>query len=168
MRITLSQRPGDEAVDRLAELDVEEYGRAVMVPDGSRVPLYYTDVPTIPLSIKVPIENRISIESKFQSLTPGGHLNVICLSPGSNSNALLRLTERALEAGCKFLTYSSNYSACNVCNQTDSGVSPKCSKCGSDRITYLGRSSYGILPFSLWPDAKRRGVDRRVAYTVTA
>jgi ribonucleoside-triphosphate reductase len=168
MRITLSQRPGDEAVDRLAELDVEEYGRGVMVPDGSRVPLFYTDVPTIPLSMKVPIESRISIESRFQSLTPGGHLNVICISTGSDPGALLKLTERALGAGCKFLTYSSNYSACSVCNQTDSGVNPKCSKCGSDRLTYLGRSSYGILPFGLWPDAKRRGVDRRVTYAVTA
>jgi ribonucleoside-triphosphate reductase len=168
MRITLSQRPGDEAVDRLAELDIEEYGRAVMAPDGSRVPLYYTDVPTIPLAVKVPVESRISIEPKFQALTPGGHLNIICISPDSNPNALVGLTERALVAGCKFLTYSSNYSSCNVCNHTDPGITPKCSKCGSDRLTYLGRSSYGLLPFGLWPEAKRRGVDRRVAYSVVA
>ena len=166
MRITLSQRPGDEAVDRLAELDIEEYGRAVMAPDGSRVPLFYTDVPIIPLSIKVPVESRFSIESKFQALTPGGHLNVICISPDSTPNGLMALTERALVAGCKFLTYSSNYSSCNVCSHTDPGITPKCSKCGSDRLTYLGRSSYGLLPFGLWPEAKRRGVDRRIAYSV--
>jgi ribonucleoside-triphosphate reductase len=168
MRITLSQRPGDEAVDRLAELDIEEYGRAVMAPDGSRVPLYYTDVPTIPLAVKVPVESRLIIEPKFQALTPGGHLNIICISPDSNPNALVGLTERALVAGCKFLTYSSNYSSCNVCSHTDPGITPKCSKCGSDRLTYLGRSSYGLLPFGLWPEAKRRGVDRRVAYSVVA
>ena len=167
MRITLSQRPGDEAVDRLAELDIEEYGRAVMPPDGPRIPVYYTDLPTIPLTLKVPLDSRINIEPMFQTLTPGGHLNLICISPGANPDALLRLTERALAANCKFLTYSSNYSACNVCNQTDPGVNPKCSKCGSDRLTYLGRSSYGMLPFSLWPDAKRRAVDRRTAYAIT-
>ncbi len=52
MRISVSQRPGDEAVGRLAELDVEQYGRAVVVADGSRGSLHYTDIPTIPLTTK--------------------------------------------------------------------------------------------------------------------
>ena len=50
MRIRVSQRPGDEAAGRLAELDIEEYGRAVVIADGNRGPLYYSDMPTIPLS----------------------------------------------------------------------------------------------------------------------
>jgi anaerobic ribonucleoside-triphosphate reductase len=79
----------------------------------------------------------------------------------------MRLTEKAFDSGCKFLVYTSNYSACSVCNHTDPGITPKCSKCGSDKITYLGRSSYGLLPFSLWPEAKRRSAERRVSYTVS-
>ncbi|HUK28331.1 MAG TPA: anaerobic ribonucleoside-triphosphate reductase [Candidatus Acidoferrales bacterium] len=167
MRIILSQRPGDEAGDRLAELDIEEYGRSAMSLDGSRVPVYYTDLPTIPLTTKAPLDSRINIEPKFQSLMPGGHLNVICISLDTKPDGLMKLTERALASNCKFLTYSSNYSVCNACNQTELGISPKCGRCGSDRLTYLGRSSYGILPFSLWPEAKRRAVERRVDYAVT-
>ncbi len=167
MRIIVSQRPGDEAVGRLAELDIEQYGRAAIVADGSRGIFHYTDMPTVPLATKTSIDGRISIESKFQSAMPGGHLNLICLTPESTGAAILKLTEMALESGCKFLTYTANYSACGLCNQTDLGIVPKCSRCGSDKVTYIGRSSCGLLPFSLWPEAKRRNVERRIAYSVT-
>ncbi len=164
MRISVSQRPGDEAVGRLAELDVEQYGRAGIMADGSRGLFYYTDIPTVPLTAKMAIDARFDIESRFQAVSPGGHLNVVCVSPDSTASALLKLTEAALQSGCKFLCYTTNYSACTVCNHTDQGITPKCSNCGSDRITHLGRSSYGLLPFSLWPEAKKRSVERRVAY----
>jgi anaerobic ribonucleoside-triphosphate reductase len=165
MRISLSQRPGDEAAGRLAELDVEQYGRASIVADGSRGLFYYTDLPTIPLTTKIGIDGRLELESRFQSATPGGHLSLVCITAESTAPALLRLTAKALESGCKLLTYTSNYSACSVCNHTVSGMAPKCSNCGSDRVTYLGRSSYGLLPFSLWPEAKKRSAERRVSYT---
>ncbi len=168
MRISVSQRPGDEAAGRLAELDIEQYGRAAIVADGSRSLFYYTDLPTIPLTTKMSIENRLGLESRFQSATPGGHLSVVCISLSSTAAGLLKVTEAALESGCKFLTYTSNYSACNVCNHTDQEITPKCSKCGSDKITYLGRSSYGLLPFSLWPEAKKRSVERRIAYALAS
>jgi ribonucleoside-triphosphate reductase (formate) len=167
MRITVSQRPGDEAVERLAELDVEQYGRSAMAHAGARGPNYYTDLPTVPLMADIPLNTRMSIEAKLQTLLPGGHLNVICLADESQPKALLKLTEKALGLGCKFLTYSSNYSSCSVCGQTDNGILPKCRKCGSDRLSYLGRASSSLLPFSLWPDAKRRGVDRRVVYKLS-
>jgi ribonucleoside-triphosphate reductase len=166
MRITVSQRPGDESVGRLAELDIEQYGRAAIVADGTRGLFYYTDMPTLSLTAKMSIENRMSIESKFQSAMPGGHLNIICISPDTAAAALVKSTEAAFEGGCKFLVYTSNYSTCSMCNQTDPGIVPKCSKCGSDQLTYLGRSSYGLLPFSLWPEAKKRSVERRITYSL--
>ena len=166
MRITISQRPGDEAVERLAELDIEQYGRSALTHDAARGSNYYTDMPTIPLSNDMPINSRVSVESKFQSLLPGGHLNVICISDDSQPKALFKLTERAHASGCKFVTYSSNYTTCAVCGQTDKGIRPICGKCGSDKLSYLGRASSSLLPFSLWPDAKRRSVERRVAYKV--
>jgi len=168
MRITISQRPGDEAVGRLAELDIDQYGRGVIVADGSRGAFYYTDMPTIPLTSKISVDARLSVESKLQASLPGGHLNLLCISPNSASgSSLLKLTASALESGMRFLAYTGNYSACEACNHTDAGITPKCSKCGSDKLTYLGRSSYGLLPFSLWPEAKRRSVGHRSEYSLT-
>jgi len=167
MRVTVSQRPGDEAVARLAELDIERYGRAGIVADGSRRAFYYTDMPTIPLAAKLPLEMRLTIEGKLQAALPGGHLNLLCVSSASaTSAALMNLTKTAIASGTKFLAYTGNYSACEACNHTDPGITPKCSECGSDRITYLGRSSYGLLPFSLWPEAKRRSVEKRTEYSL--
>jgi anaerobic ribonucleoside-triphosphate reductase len=167
MRLLVSQRPGDEAAGRLAELDMELYGRATIVADGSRGLLHYTDLPNVPLTTKMAIDTRLETESKFQSATPGGHLSLMCISPDSTVPALMKLTEKAFDDGCKFSTYTANYSACSVCNHTDLGITPKCSNCGSDRIIHLGRSSYSLLPFSLWPEAKKRSVDRRISYTVS-
>ena len=166
MRLSISERPGDEAAGRLAELDIEQYGRAAIVAEGSKGLPYYTDLPTVPLTAKVPLDIRFSVESKFQSATPGGHLNLVCVAPDSSANALMRLTNSAFDAGCRFVAYTSNYSVCTICNNTDLGITPKCSSCGSDKMTYLGRSSSGLLPFSLWPEAKRKSVERRMVYTV--
>ena len=165
MRITVSQRPGDEAAGRLAELDIEEYGRAIVIADGSRGPLYYSDMPTIPLSTKITAENRISCESQLQAAMPGGHLNVLCVDPNCSSLELVAFTRSALVSGCRFQTYTGNYSCCNACNNTEPSVVSRCSKCGSDKLTYLGRSSYGLLPFNLWPEGKRRSVEKRVTYS---
>ncbi len=165
MRITVSQRPGDEAASRLAELDIEEYGRATVIAEGSRGPLYYSDMPTIPLSTKITCENRIMTEAQLQAVIPGGHLNVLCVTPNCSASDLAGFTRSALASGCQFQTYSGNYSSCNACNDTEPGVVPRCSKCGSDQLTYLGRSSYGLLPFNLWPEGKRRNVEKRITYS---
>jgi len=165
MRITISQRPGDEASGRLAELDIEEYGRAVVIADGNRGPPYYSDMPSIPLSTKITCEHRIMVEAQLQTAMPGGHLNVLCVTPNCSSADLVAFTRNALTSGCQFQTYTSNYSSCNACDDTEPGVLPRCGKCGSDKLTYLGRSSYSILPFNLWPEGKRRNVEKRTTYS---
>jgi len=165
MRITVSQRPGDEAAGRLAELDIEEYGRAIVIADGSRGPPHYSDMPTIPLSAKLTCENRILSEAQLQSVMPGGHLNVLCTAPSCSPTDLIGFTRSGLTAGSQFQTYSGNYSSCNACNNTEVSVVSRCSKCGSDKLTYLGRSSYGLLPFNLWPEGKRRNVEKRTTYS---
>ncbi|MGO9644698.1 MAG: anaerobic ribonucleoside-triphosphate reductase [Candidatus Bathyarchaeia archaeon] len=164
MRIRVSQRPGDEAAGRLTALDIEEYGRAIVIAEGARGLSYYSDLPTIPLSAKISVENRIELEAKFQSALQGGHLNLICTAPGTTSRALFKLTQHSSEAGCKFQTYTSNYTSCSICNQTDTGIIPRCPRCGSDRLVYTGRSSYEILPFNLWPEEKQKNADNRTLY----
>ena len=165
MRIRVSQRPGDEAAARLAALDIEEYGRAVVVAEGARGLSYYTDVPIVPLSAKISLENRVLTEAKFQSALDGGHLNLICTGATEPSpQALLRLTQHSFAVGCKYQTYTSNYTFCGTCNQTDSGMISRCPRCSSDRLVYSGRSSYEILPFNMWPEEKKKNVENRTTY----
>ncbi|HID17891.1 TPA: hypothetical protein EYP26_06350, partial [Candidatus Bathyarchaeota archaeon] len=72
IRLSLAQIPNDEASCRFAKLDVEKYGRAAAVAQGSPEHPYYTDVPTIPLSLRIPLENRIKIEARIQGALGGG------------------------------------------------------------------------------------------------
>ena len=164
MRIRVSQRPGDEAAGRLTALDIEEYGRAIVIAEGARGLSYYSDLPTIPLSTKISLENRIELEAKFQSMLQGGHLNMICIGTDTTSRALLKLSQLSSEVGCKFQTYSSSYTSCSICNQTGSGIILRCPKCGSDRLVHAGRSSYEILPFNLWPEEKQKNAANRTLY----
>ncbi len=168
MRLSLAQRPGDDASTRLAELDLEKYGRGAIVSDGVRGHPFYTDMPTLPLSVKVPLENRLEVEGRFQRAFGGGHLQLTCIMPPSlSSEALVNLTKQAKQKGNMFMAFTSNFSYCKTCNKTESGIMPRCSICGSDTLTPYGRSSATFLPLALWPEGKRRALEKRVSYTIT-
>lgn len=167
VRFTLGQLPGDGASARLAELDVEKYGLGVTVVEGAKGHPFYTDVPLSPHSAKIALEDRISIESKFQSILTGGHISLIHMSPEvQDPAALMKLTERACAKGLRFFTFTGNFTFCRPCNHTSRGMAGRCAKCGSDVIINYGRSSATYLPTASWPEAKRRAIDRRVGYNV--
>ncbi|MEM3522672.1 MAG: anaerobic ribonucleoside-triphosphate reductase, partial [Candidatus Bathyarchaeia archaeon] len=131
MRIILAQYPGDEASSRLAELDIEKYGVDVAITEGLKNHPYYTDVPIIPFNSKVPLNERLEIESKFQALLNGGSLSVINLTPTEHtSEALLRLSKEVYSKDVKFFTYSKDFSYCINCDKTFSGILFKCPVCG--------------------------------------
>ena len=167
-RFSVAQRPQDEAAGRLAELDMEKYGLSTAVVEGVRGHPYYNDMPTLPLSSKVSIDERVELESKFQEALTGGHLAPICLTPLEHSaEALVKLTGNICEKGLQFFTYTNNYSYCRKCDESFIGVLPKCSVCGSSTLTYYGRSSAIFTPLTLWNDAKRRALDKRVCYSLS-
>jgi ribonucleoside-triphosphate reductase len=166
MRLAVSQRPGDEAASRLAELDLEKYGLATAVVEGTKDHPYYTDMTALPPSAKASLEKRVSVESELQALTNGGHLTSICLTPSVQSpEDLAKLTEQLCLKGLKFFTYTSNYSYCRKCDRSFIGRISKCEICGSSSLLYFGRSSAFFTPLTLWPDAKRLSIDKHVCYS---
>ncbi|MBO3755377.1 MAG: hypothetical protein FGF53_10980, partial [Candidatus Brockarchaeota archaeon] len=166
MRLVVSQRPGDEAASRLAELDLEKYGLATAVVEGTKDHPYYTDMTALPSSAKASLEERVSVESKLQALTNGGHLTSICLTPSIPSlEDLVKLTEQLCLKGLRFFTYTSNYSYCRKCDRSFLGHVSKCEICGSSSLLYFGRPSAFFMPLTLWPDAKRLSIDKHVCYS---
>jgi ribonucleoside-triphosphate reductase len=167
MRLALSQRPGDEASQRLAELDLERYGRSTVLAEGSKTQLFYTDLPTVPLTLKMPLSERIEVESRFQDLTGGGHFQPISLNanPSPSAEELFKLTTQIAGEGIRFFAYSTNYAYCKSCNRTETGTPAKCSSCGSDKLTQYARASSTYQPLELWPEGKRRALERRVEYS---
>ena len=166
MRLVVSERPGDDASSRLAELDVEQYGRSTVSAQGRNHP-YYTDLPGVPLTSKIPIDERLAIEGTLQAATPGGHLATISVESDVDPGALMSLTFRAAQSGLRFIAYSGVYSFCNNCGRIIKGLVSTCSACASDNVTHYGRSSATYIPLSLWPEGKKRTIERRVLYSVT-
>ena len=168
IRLVVAQRPQDNAAFRLAKLDMMKYGPGQVSAEGIRDYPYYTDLFTVPLSAKINLQQRIELESKFQTLCPGGHLSLICLAPTEQDpKQLMNLTDQLCNSNLRFFTYTSNLSYCSKCNKTYGGVASTCPGCGSTNPTIYGRSSATYTPMELWPEAKRRDVESRTIYSIS-
>ncbi len=166
MRFRVAHRPCDYATTRLAELDVEEFGASTAVTQGLKEYPYYTDTVAIPLTNDMSLQDRISLESKFQVNATGGHLLPIALSrSGNEPEGLLKLTEWIFNHDLEFFTYTGIYTVCRSCRKWQSEYVPTCSKCGSDNVEHAGRSSATMQSLRLWPTAKLRLLDRIVQYS---
>jgi anaerobic ribonucleoside-triphosphate reductase len=168
IRFVVAQRPQDEASFRLAKLDIAKYGPGQVASEGIRDYPYYTDLFTVPLSAKIDLKERISLESKFQESSSGGHLAPICLAPiEQDPKKLINLTEQLCNGKLHFFTYTSNLSHCKRCNKTFLGTASTCPQCGSTNLTVFGRSSATYMPLELWPEAKRRDIESRTIYSIS-
>jgi ribonucleoside-triphosphate reductase len=167
MRVVLSERPGDDATSRLAELDVERYGKSTVSAQGGRNYPFYTDLPGVPLTSKIPLGERLSIEGMLQALTPGGHLATISVDAKATAEALLSMTREAAASNLRFIAYSRAYSFCKNCNRIMRGLVTSCSSCASDNIAHYGRSSSTYVPLALWPEGKKRTIEKRAMYSLS-
>lgn len=167
MRFVVSERPGDDATSRLAELDVEHYGKSTVAAQGGRNHPFYTDLPGVPLTSKIPLSERFMIEGMLQASTPGGHLTTISVDSKTTADGLLSLTRQAAASGLMFITYSGLFSFCKNCNRIVSGLVSTCSACASDNVTHYGRSSSTYVPLALWPEGKRRTIEKRAVYSLS-
>jgi len=150
IRLVVAQRPQDNAAFRLAKLDMMKYGPGQVSAEGIRDYPYYTDLFTIPLSAKINLQQRIELESRFQTFCPGGHLSLICLAPTEQDpKQLMNLTDQLCNSNLRFFTYTSNLSYCSKCNKTYSGVASTCPGCGSTNPSVYGRSSATYTPMEL-------------------
>ncbi len=165
MRLQIAQRPGDDAATRLAELDMEKYGRATTVVEGTRSHPCYTELTVLPASVKILIRDRARVESRFQAATPGGHLLPVNLTPKEHdSRTIHKLSSEVLSENILCFTYANTFSYCRGCGDYAVGITSKCPRCNSTLITHVGRCSATYEPFAIWPEAKRRTVEKRVCY----
>ncbi len=170
LRLALAQTPSEEAAQRVAELDVERYGWAVVYTQGTREAPYYTDLMALPLEAEFPLGDRLQIEAKIHPLTQGGHLAIIDLDePEQNPEYLMRQTDKI----CGTYTigafaYNRGLSHCANCKKTYGGLLRKCPSCGSTAsLTLWSRSSARYLPLQRWPMPKRMAIDRRFRYMLS-
>ncbi len=166
LRFVVAQNPNEFASTRLAELDIENYGIANIKISGSKGCPYYTDLPTVPLTSRVPLNKRLEVEGKFQSLLSGGHLALICLKSKEHSTkAIYELVKKMNDNNIKFSAFVSEYTYCKKCDKIFPKFLTKCLSCNSNFLKHYSRASSIFKPLHLWSKAKRRVMKNRIHYS---
>jgi ribonucleoside-triphosphate reductase len=166
LHILIAQAPSNEASTRLAKLDAEKYGRSTVIAQGSLEKPYYNDEAILPLSLKIPLENRVKIEAKIQNLLGNASLPIYLEAKKFNPESLLKTTKFAQDKGVKFMFYTSDYSYCFNCSKIFQGFLYKCLNCDTSELIQIARTENVFTPLMLWPEAKKKDLENRVCYAL--
>ncbi|MBS7614495.1 helix-turn-helix domain-containing protein [Candidatus Bathyarchaeota archaeon] len=142
LRFALGLTPSFDAAKRLAELDIERYGLGDVYVSGGRENPYYTSMTAIPLEANLPLDDLLSLESRFEALTPGSHLFKIPLGESeADAETLFATTQRiAKNHKIGFYTFDRTLTYCNKCEKTFFRELTKCPICGSvNAVTRFSR-----------------------------
>jgi len=164
VRVRVGIHASPEAAARLASIDAEKYGFSTVVYQGSKKYPYYNDVPVIPLTQKVPIATRASIEGEVQRIFDGGSLLPLLRGPKVDRASLIKASKQLAEAGVRYFTFSSFYSRCRRCYNTSVGVRARCENCGFEHLTVLAKLGGNMVSVDLISDARKRDLDHVIAY----
>jgi len=167
LRIRVGLHPSPEASSRLASIDAEKYGFSTIVYQGSKRYPYYTDVPVIPLTQKIPFSTRASLEGEVQRFLDGGSILPLLIGEKSSTAGLTKASQQLGESGVKHFTFSKILSRCQSCYHINTGIPAKCSKCNSDKLTVIAKYAGRLIPLDLWTESMRRDLDRIAAYDFT-
>jgi len=164
IRIRVGVHASPEAAARFASIDAEKYGFSTVVYQGSKKYPYYNDVPVIPLTQKVPIATRATIEGELQRIFDGGSILPLLIGHKADRSSLIRASKQLAEAGVRYFTFSSFYSRCRRCYNTSVGVRARCENCGFEHLTVLAKLGGNMRPVDLMSDARKRDLDRIIPY----
>jgi ribonucleoside-triphosphate reductase len=167
VKIRLGIHSSPEASTRLASVDAEKYGFSTIVYQGSKKYPYYTDVPTVPLTQKIALATRASVEGELQRVFDGGSLLPIMVGPKTDPSVLAKTSREMSEAGVRYFTYSSMFSRCQRCYHTSQGVRARCDSCGFEHLTILAKDAGRLVPVDTLPEARKRDMDRVVTYDLS-
>ncbi len=142
----------------------EKFGFSTVVYQGSKKYPYYNDVPAIPLTQKVPMTTRASVEGELQRVFDGGSLLPLMGGARADKSALLKISRQLEEAGVRYFTFTSFYSRCRRCYNTNKGVQARCDKCGFEHLTILSKLGGRMLPLDMLSEARKRDLDHIIPY----
>src|SRR2546422_2475390 len=146
LKIRVGLHPCPEASSRLASIDAEKYGFSTIVYQGSKRHPYYTDVPLIPLTQKIPLSSRAFLEGEAQKLLDGGTILPLLLGEKPETAGLAGASQLLADSGVTHFTFSNTHSRCQFCYQVDTGVHTKCANCGPEKLTIFAEYAARLIP----------------------
>jgi len=164
IRVRIGIHASPQASARLASIDAEKYGFSTVVYQGSKKYPYYNDVPVIPLTKKVAMSTRASVEGELQKTFDGGSILPLMGGQKTDKSSLVKTSRQLAEAEVRYFTFSSFYSLCKRCYETSIGVRGRCDNCGFEHLTILAKLGGNMLPLDMLSDARKRDLDHIIVY----
>ena len=142
LRFAVGLTPDYNAARRMAELDVERYGLGEVQTAGGRDHPHYTSMMVVPPEAKLPLEECLRVESRFEALAPGSHFVKVPLGDAETDAEGLLSTTRRIVQDHKIGLYAFDRALtfCSSCQKTFRGEQSKCPSCGLvDGVTRFSR-----------------------------
>ena len=165
VRFMLAESRDITAPHRLARLDLRFAGHASAINPGSEsaAEVFYTNSIKLPVKSDVSAFDRIRIESELQ----GGMIRnaVTDLWLGAALPAPEKLAELISQAFHKTqisaITFSPEFTICDVCHTVLRGLLSNCPQCGSMRVDGLAQATNRYSRTSTWPRWKLAELNQR-------
>jgi ribonucleoside-triphosphate reductase len=165
VRFMLAESRDITAPHRLARLDLRFANHASAVNSGteSGAEVFYTNSTKLPVNSAVAAVDRIRIESELQ----GGMIRnaVTDLWLGASLPPTERLVELISDAFHKTrtsaITFSTEFTVCDVCHSVLRGLLNNCPQCGSMRVDGLAQATNRYSRTSTWPRWKLAELGQR-------
>lgn len=140
LNFILSAGGADNLIGRLTDMDRQNFGKIKDVTDKDS----YTHSFHIPGNYKMPLEEKLKIESQYHSLCPGGHFTFLNMEKAPESyRGIEKIIDLMYKAGIGYGGISFPIDECIKCGgkKISNG---KCKNCGSSLIRHLRRKSFYI------------------------
>lgn len=165
------QTPAESCAHRLALVDRRIFeDRAVIQGDIGNGGIYYTNSSHVRPSARIPLLERIRVESSFHPLTKGGAILHVWLGenhPSAESvwGLIKRVATQSLAA---YFAFTRDLTICRRCNSVESGVQVRCGRCGAESgdLEYWSRITGYYQQLRGWNAGKVQEFKDRHRYTL--
>ena len=161
LKFTLEESPAESAARRLALTDLIYYrDEALQCYKGdSEDVAYYTNSVHLTAEAPVSLVERIETQGMFHSIIESGAITHAFIGeerPSAEAIASL-IKEVFRRTQSAQVTFSPEFTYCNVCNHQGRGLHEKCLECGSKDVVGETRVVGYFSKISNWNDSKRYG-----------
>jgi ribonucleoside-triphosphate reductase len=165
VRFALAESRDITAPHRLARLDLRfaSHTSAVNAGSESSSEVFYTNSIKLPVNSQVSVFDRIRIESELQGGMIRNATTDLWLGAAlPAAEKLAELISKAFhETQVSAITFSPEFTVCEVCHTALRGLLSNCPQCGSMRVDGLARAANRYSRTSTWPRWKLAELNQR-------
>jgi ribonucleoside-triphosphate reductase len=165
VRFLLSESRDITAAHRLARLDLRFASHTSAINPGSEssTEVFYTNSAKLPAPSAVDAFDRIRVEGELQAgMIRNATTDLWIGSSLPRPERLAELISKAFhETQASAITFSPEFTVCDVCHTVQRGLQTTCPQCGSTRVDGLAQATNRYSRTSTWPRWKLAELGQR-------